>query len=157
MNSTKSALDMLMKKVTSMVATLFSIQMDVAEHSLPATCGGPTMATVYKKIRDLRNELQSALREAHLALTTEPPTSGKTKSKPISNGTLEVIVALVTQIAANTSTIVSLMQELAKELKTGDDGWDGCEKSDEKTHSDEHTSCKVVYMDGSCVTCGARR
>lgn len=89
MSSKQCALDTLMTKVSYAVERLISIQEEVARHSLD--CLGPFEGHAWAMLKDLQNELSSALREAHPATMTEQPTSGQTKSSSISNGILETI------------------------------------------------------------------
>lgn len=126
MNYERSVCVTLMNQVSFAVGKLRSILRE-----LPPTYqswGSPMQASVSAALRDLRNELQSALQEAHLVTTTEPPTSTPTKSPNTLNDTLAATEASVHQTAANTLTIASVLENILTVLRTGGVGCSGCEK-----------------------------
>jgi hypothetical protein len=75
----------LTNKVFYAVAQLSSIQEDIEELWTTKRLDSHTMVDVCPKLRDLRNELSSALLEAHDAFTTEHITSGKTSGSTTKN------------------------------------------------------------------------
>ena len=126
MISTSSALDTLMKKVSSAAGKLSLMQGEVLEHRL--LCPGPDLAHVWTQIRDLRIELSSAWREARNATTTEPRIFGETKLINTLNVIPGVTVDLAQVNVLIMKTIALLLQEIGKASKTSDGGNNGCEK-----------------------------
>ncbi len=116
----KSALDTLIVKVSCADEKLRTVQEELWR--LERIYPGLTMRPASIQIKDLRSELLSASREAHLATMTEQPTSGQTKLNSTLNDTLVAILGNARQTAASTATIVLLLERLGKDLETGTDG-----------------------------------
>ena len=81
-----------------------------------------TRAHAWTTLKDLVNELQCALHEAHRATMTEQPTSMQTKSNSTLNDILAAIEANANLIAANMKMIALRVEELGKDLTTGTGG-----------------------------------
>ena len=125
MTSTSSALDTLMKTVSSVAERLFSIR--AADIKFCRHCGGPMTDLAWTRIKDTRNALSSALCEARRATTTEQPTFGETKSSSTLNDILAAIEAHALVSAELTKIIVSRLRVIGEDLQTSTNGNDGCE------------------------------
>lgn len=138
MNSTNSALDTLTQRVTYAAEQVYLIQKELTWFgpSFPIPSRGPAI----QHLKDLRQELLSALSEARHATTTEQPTSGETKSSSILNAILEATEENARQTVRNTQMIASIQVELGVVSTTGNSGKCGCGRWTEREHTldDEH-------------------
>jgi len=102
-NSNESAYDMLTKTATFVEGRLTSILRELKGYYKAESL--LTVENVMQELRVLRNELSSALSRVPPAPTTEPQTSGKTKSNSISKNTLEAIEVSALVIAQATKIL----------------------------------------------------